>query len=236
MFLAIRRMLRLRVTILILLPLGSGLGCAVPLAHDPIDSPTAHREIFPRTTPSTSPASAPNSSPLSTAKTDFAKAAYGPPTVEQSRAPEPHTTSATSSSPSIDDTKALGAALAELKAQGAIDSATQTQLLEGLRQTDPALWPQLLAYFQSAAARRQEEKSPPAYSPETKLVAATEPVAMEKVETTSLKAEPAAAPVVIEDAPEVAEPAEEPVKPKKPKAKARRKPAKKPAPEAPSDD
>jgi hypothetical protein len=232
MLLAIRRILRLRVTFFILLPLGGGLGCAVPLAHDPIESPTAHRDIFPRTGQSLSSDSASKVSQAPATKTDFAKAAYGPPTIEQSQATEPSSTSA----PSIEDTKALGAALAELNAQGAIDSATQTQLLEGLRQTDPALWPQLLAYFQSAAARRQPEKSPPVSTPETKLVAATEPAAVEKVETTALKTEPAEAPVVVQDAAEEAKPAEEPVKPKKPKAKTRRKPAKRPATETPSDD
>jgi hypothetical protein len=45
-----------------------------------------------------------------------------------------------------DAAKQMADVLAELQAIGAVDPAAQERLLEDLRQTDPALWPQAIAY------------------------------------------------------------------------------------------
>jgi hypothetical protein len=82
----------------------------------------------------------------------YSKASYGPPTIEEARAAEPEP--ASPATPTIAQTEQLGEVLAELHRTGAIDAATQSQLLDSLKQTDPALWPQLLTYFKAAAERK----------------------------------------------------------------------------------
>lgn len=104
----------------------------------------------------------------------YSQAQYGPPTVEEVRVAEP-----ARPTPSIEQTQQLGEVLAELERQGAIDAQTQAQLLDGLKQTDPALWPQLLSYFQAAAAR----KAPVAEAkPETTVQLASAEQAVPKAE------------------------------------------------------
>jgi hypothetical protein len=92
----------------------------------------------------------------------YSKASYGPPTMEEARAAEPE--AASPATPTIAQTEQLGEVLADLQRQGAIDAATQSQLLDSLKQTDPALWPQLLAYFKAAATRKS---TVPASQPES---------------------------------------------------------------------
>ena len=93
-----------------------------------------------------------------------------PPTVDVT----PASSDPPRTAPTVDDAKALGDALATLRSQGAIDAAEESQLLDGLKQTDPALWPQLMTYFQSAATCRKPTKNPPAA--DAKLVSAVEPI------------------------------------------------------------
>ena len=56
----------------------------------------------------------------------------------------------------------LLALLSELQAAGALDSAAQQELLSDLKQTDPALWPQLIRQFRLAMSYRQRTADPPA--------------------------------------------------------------------------
>ncbi|HEX4142904.1 MAG TPA: hypothetical protein VHY91_05080 [Pirellulales bacterium] len=70
------------------------------------------------------------------------------------------------------DPQDMPAVLAELEALGAIDTPTRDRLVADLKKTDPALWPQLLAYFKASLAYRhkyapgeepaQDVDSPPA--------------------------------------------------------------------------
>lgn len=55
------------------------------------------------------------------------------------------------------DGAAMQAVLAELESLGAVDPATQTQLIADLRQTDPALWPLMLQTFRAGAAYKKRE-------------------------------------------------------------------------------
>jgi hypothetical protein len=50
----------------------------------------------------------------------------------------------------------MPAVLAELETLGAIDAGTRARLVEDLKKTDPALWPQLLAYFKASVAYHQK--------------------------------------------------------------------------------
>ena len=50
----------------------------------------------------------------------------------------------------------IPAVLTELEALGAIDAPTRDRLVADLKKTDPALWPQLLAYFKASLAYRQK--------------------------------------------------------------------------------
>ena len=59
------------------------------------------------------------------------------------------------SAPKQIDSRQMLALLAELQSAGAIDAATQQELLDDLKQTDPALWPQLIRQFRTAIAYRQ---------------------------------------------------------------------------------
>jgi hypothetical protein len=104
------------------------------------------------------------------ARDRFPKATYGPPTVEEARAAEPE-----HAAPTIEQAQQLGEVLADLQRQGAIDAETQSQLLDSLKQTDPALWPQLLTYFKSAAARRSSAMAPKS-EPAVQLVSAEQVV------------------------------------------------------------
>lgn len=70
------------------------------------------------------------------------------------------TVRASDSAPTVEQAKALSTAIAELEASGAIDRATQAQLLDGLKSTDPALWPQLLTYFRTAAEKQRSVVAP----------------------------------------------------------------------------
>jgi hypothetical protein len=54
------------------------------------------------------------------------------------------------------DPQDLPAVLAELESLGAIDVPTRDRLVADLKKTDPALWPQLLAYFKASLAYRQK--------------------------------------------------------------------------------
>ncbi len=54
------------------------------------------------------------------------------------------------------DAAAMSDVLAELQAVGAIDPAAQQQLLEDLRGTDPALWPQMLQIFRATLAYQRQ--------------------------------------------------------------------------------
>lgn len=78
--------------------------------------------------------------------------------------------------PTIAEAQALDATLSELQEMGAIDAATHTQLLDSLQHTDPALWPQLLAYFRSAASQRKQPLAEPPVEP-VQLASATKPSA-----------------------------------------------------------
>jgi hypothetical protein len=53
------------------------------------------------------------------------------------------------------DSRQMLALLAELQSAGAVDAKTQQELLDDLKQTDPALWPQLIRQFRTALAYRQ---------------------------------------------------------------------------------
>ncbi len=53
------------------------------------------------------------------------------------------------------DSRQMLALLADLQSAGAIDAKTQQELLDDLKQTDPALWPQLIRQFRTAIAYRQ---------------------------------------------------------------------------------
>ena len=53
----------------------------------------------------------------------------------------------------------LAAIMAEVQQLGALDPAAQNALLEDLKRTDPALWPQLVQTFRASIAyRRQMEE------------------------------------------------------------------------------
>ncbi|HEY1783931.1 MAG TPA: hypothetical protein VGG30_00230 [Pirellulales bacterium] len=54
------------------------------------------------------------------------------------------------------DSQDLPTVLAELETLGAIDAPTRDRLVDDLKKTDPALWPQLLAYFKASLAYRQK--------------------------------------------------------------------------------
>lgn len=174
-------MVRLRAALCAWLLLGCAWGCMAPLPRD-VALHHLDEQAQSATASHHPPQPVDDQFPSGHSITAQAKDVYGPPTIEQVRATESKATVA----PTVEDTKALGIALAELEAQGAIDSATQAQLLDGLKQTDPALWPQLLAYFRSAARNRRElaKTSPVA---EIELVADTEPT----TPAPSNKAEPA---------------------------------------------
>jgi hypothetical protein len=171
MSLAVHHVLRIRVLPCAVVAFGCALGCIGPLTHDLTHRPpTSDHDVV--SVEASYPQPLSDSFPTNTtAAVESTSRTYGPPTAEEARVALPI---AAAASPTVDDTKALGEALAELHSQGTIDSATQVQLLEGLQQTDPALWPQLLTYFRSAAVtRREPAKIAPA--PETKLASATEP-------------------------------------------------------------
>ena len=63
-----------------------------------------------------------------------------------------------------DAAKRMGDVLAELQAIGAVDPAAQERLLEDLRQTDPALWPQAIGYARATIEYQRKtrgETAPP---------------------------------------------------------------------------
>ena len=66
----------------------------------------------------------------------------------------PASANRTSTTPA--DPQDLAAVLAELETLGAIDAPTRDRLVDDLKKTDPALWPQLLAYFKASLAYRQK--------------------------------------------------------------------------------
>jgi len=63
------------------------------------------------------------------------------------------------------DPKALAAVIAELQTLGAIDREAQDRLMDDLKNTDPALWPQLLEYFRASLAYRNRPATRPAAEP-----------------------------------------------------------------------
>jgi hypothetical protein len=63
------------------------------------------------------------------------------------------------------DAQAMQEALAELQKLGAIDPAAQEKLMADLRQTEPSLWPMVLAQARAAAAYRRQLEQQGAASP-----------------------------------------------------------------------
>jgi len=55
-----------------------------------------------------------------------------------------------------DSAKTLQRMMAEIQQLGGVDPAAQSQLLEDLRQTDPALWPLVMQQFRAAVAFRRQ--------------------------------------------------------------------------------
>jgi hypothetical protein len=60
------------------------------------------------------------------------------------------------STPGIGDGRELAALIAELQDLGALDPAAQQSLLDDLKQSDPAVWPQLVRQFRTALAYRKQ--------------------------------------------------------------------------------
>jgi hypothetical protein len=56
------------------------------------------------------------------------------------------------------DPKALAEVLGELQSLGAIDPATQARLIDDMKKTDPALWPQIVQVFRASIAYRQQQE------------------------------------------------------------------------------
>jgi hypothetical protein len=61
--------------------------------------------------------------------------------------------------PAAPDPKALADVLGELQTLGAIDPATQARLIEDMKRTDPALWPQMMQVFRASIAYRQQQSA-----------------------------------------------------------------------------
>lgn len=98
--------------------------------------------------PATNPATptTPPAGPAAASKSPAATANKSPAAAPVKSAPEP---------PKEIRSEALTEIVAELESLGGLDPAAQQQLMADLKQTDPALWPQLLEAFRASVAYRR---------------------------------------------------------------------------------
>ena len=115
-------------------------GCADYTLRSPLDAPGSDRDC-------------PTARPLPAPLPNRPKQPVPAPTLPT--APAPLASGGRSPATPIDP-QDMPAVLAELEALGAIDAPTRDRLVADLKKTDPALWPQLLAYFKASLAYRQK--------------------------------------------------------------------------------
>lgn len=98
----------------------------------------------------------PGSPPAANAAATLPAAAAQPTTPA---AAGPQTTASTPAAKPRPDPQAIDDLIAKIAERESLDGAARARLAEDLRQTDPALWPALMQYFQAALAyRRQAEQ------------------------------------------------------------------------------
>lgn len=128
--------------------LAGGSGCAVsPWKAAPAATTTA-TTAGENASPGSPPAANAPASPPAAATQATTSAAAGP-----------QTTASTPTAKPRPDPQAVDDLVAKIAERESLDAPARTRLAEDLRQTDPALWPALMQYFQAALAyRRQAEQ------------------------------------------------------------------------------
>lgn len=108
---------------------------------------------------SSTAASAANSTNAAAASGTAPAADSSAPGATGSSAKTASTAAATPPSAAGVDRQSLQDVLAEVRKAGALDQASQEQLLQDLQQTDPALWPAIVQQFKAAVAYRQQAEA-----------------------------------------------------------------------------